>query len=154
MIRCHWAFLFSFFFHHKFKFAPCRLGAERVEATPSVTGSFSTVPEWNIPTKFVSMDLLPQHRNELTRLCQEHEVKSLYLFGSQAQGNAKDDSDIDLLVAFEDIPIDRYTDHYFELHEKLEELFGKPIDLVTVNMLGNPFFIESIESTKQLLYAA
>ena len=114
----------------------------------------AVVPEQNIPAKFVSMDLLSQYRTELTQLCQEHEVQSLYLFGSHAVGNAKNDSDIDLLVAFEDIPIDRYTNHYFELHEKLEKLFGKPIDLLTVNMLGNPYFIESVESTKQLLYAA
>jgi len=100
------------------------------------------------------MDFLQPYRKELFRLCQEHEVKSLHLFGSQAQGRATDSSDIDLLVAFNEMPIDRYTDHYFELHEKLEELFGKPIDLVTVNMLANPYFIEAVENTKQLLYAA
>jgi hypothetical protein len=100
------------------------------------------------------MNLLLQYQEELIRLCQEHEVRSLHLFGSQAKGNANETSDIDLLVAFKDLPIDRYTDHYFELHEKLEKLFGRPIDLVTVNMLGNPYFIQSVESTKQLLYAA
>ncbi|TNF26312.1 MAG: nucleotidyltransferase domain-containing protein [Bacteroidetes bacterium] len=100
------------------------------------------------------MEPLSEYREALTGLCREHEVESLFVFGSQATGHADAGSDIDLLVAFKEMPVDRYTDHYFELHEKLEKLFGKPIDLLTVNMLGNPYFIESVERTKQLLYAA
>lgn len=100
------------------------------------------------------MTLLSKYTDELNKLCQEHEVSSLYVFGSYATGNQNDLSDIDLLVAFKDIPLDRYTDHYFELHEKLEQLFGKPIDLLTVKSLSNPYFIQSVEETKQLLYAA
>jgi predicted nucleotidyltransferase len=100
------------------------------------------------------MTFLSKYTDELNDLCQAHEVSSLYVFGSYATGNQNDLSDIDLLVAFKDIPLDRYTDHYFELHEKLEQLFGKPIDLLTVNSLSNPYFIQSVEETKQLLYAA
>ena len=31
---------------------------------------------------------------------------------------------------------------------------GRKVDLLTENSLSNPYFIESIEETKQLLYAA
>jgi predicted nucleotidyltransferase len=65
-----------------------------------------------------------------------------------------DKSDIDILISFKDISIEKYTDNYFELHYKLEELFNRKIDLLTENSLSNPYFIESIEETKQLLYAA
>jgi len=39
------------------------------------------------------------------------------------------------------------------MHYKLEELFGRKIDLITEKSLSNPCFIESIEETEQLLYA-
>ena len=87
-------------------------------------------------------------------LCEEYDVKSMHLFGSVSTGKFKKSSDIDILVSFKDISIERYTDNYFELHYRLEELFKRKIDLVTVNSLANPFFIESIEETKILLYAA
>jgi predicted nucleotidyltransferase len=87
-------------------------------------------------------------------LCKQYDVKSLYLFGSANTGKFKDSSDIDILVSFKDISVERYTDNYFELHYKFEELFKRKIDLVTVNSLSNPFFIKNIEETKILLYAA
>ena len=87
-------------------------------------------------------------------LCKQYDVKSLYLFGSVSTGKFNKSSDIDVLVSFKDISIERYTDNYFELHYRLEELFKRKIDLVTVNSLSNPFFIKSIEGTKILLYAA
>ena len=50
--------------------------------------------------------------------------------------------------------MDKYTDNYFELHYHLQDLFNRKIDLITENSLSNPYFIESLEETKQLLYAA
>jgi len=50
--------------------------------------------------------------------------------------------------------IEEYTDSSFDPHEDSEKLFERPIDLVTVNSLSNPYFIESVENTKRLLYAA
>jgi len=90
----------------------------------------------------------------IRELCKQYDVKSLYLFGSFSTGKFNKSSDIDILVSFKDITIERYTDNYFELHYRLEKLFNRKIDLVTVNSLANPFFIESIEETKILLYAA
>lgn len=87
-------------------------------------------------------------------LCIQYDVKTLYLFGSVCTGKFDNDSDIDFLISFKDIDVGKYTDNYFELHYKLEELFDRKIDLVTENSLYNPFFIESIEETKQLVYAA
>ena len=89
-----------------------------------------------------------------TALCQQYDVKTMHLFGSACTEAFGSDSDIDILISFEDISIERYTDNYFNLHYALEELLGRKVDLLTENSLSNPFFIESIEETKQLLYAA
>jgi uncharacterized protein len=98
--------------------------------------------------------LLKDKLNDLKKLCQDYDVKTLYVFGSVCTNKFTDKSDIDILVSFKDISIEKYTDNYFDLHYKLEELFNRKIDLLTENSLSNPYFIESIEETKQLLYAA
>ena len=50
--------------------------------------------------------------------------------------------------------IEQYADNYFELHYKLEDLFGRNIDLLTDQSFLNPYFIKGIEQTKQLIYTA
>ncbi len=55
-------------------------------------------------------------------------VKQLALFGSCARGTHDERSDIDILVGF-DGPAD--SKRYFGVLFYLEDLFGKPVDLVT-----------------------
>jgi uncharacterized protein len=98
--------------------------------------------------------LLKGKLNEIVKLCQEYDVKTLYVFGSVGTDQFNDNSDMDFLISFKDISIEKYTDNYFEIHYKLEDLFNRKIDLLTENSLSNPYLIESIEETKQLLYAA
>jgi len=45
-----------------------------------------------------------------------------------------------------------YADNYFDLAEKLENLLKKPIDLITLQSLKNPYFIESVDKSKKLIY--
>ena len=98
--------------------------------------------------------LIKDKLDDLKKLCQNYDVKTLHVFGSVCTHKFNDKSDIDILISFKDISVEKYTDNYFELHYKLEELFNRKIDLLTENSLSNPYFIESIEETKQLLYAA
>jgi uncharacterized protein len=91
---------------------------------------------------------------ELRQICMEYDVKTMYVFGSVCTDRFNKSSDIDILISFKEISIEKYTNNYFELHYKLEDLFNRKIDLLTENSLSNPYFIESIEETKQLLYAA
>jgi predicted nucleotidyltransferase len=100
------------------------------------------------------LNLIENKKIELQRLCEQYDIKSMYVFGSAVTSDFNESSDIDILISFKDIPYDKYTDNYFELHEKLQELFSRKVDLVTERSLSNPYFIESLERTKQLLYAA
>lgn len=92
-------------------------------------------------------------RAELARLCRGHHVRKLDLFGSAATGNAKPGSDLDFLVEFEPLR-EGYANNYFDLRESLERLFGRPVDLVVANAIRNPFFRQSIEKSRTVLYAA
>ncbi len=54
-------------------------------------------------------------------------MRSLDLFGSVARGEARPDSDVDLLVEFER-PIGLF--HFFRVQRRLEEILGNRVDLV------------------------
>ena len=58
--------------------------------------------------------LLLDNMKDIKALCERYDVKSLYVFGSACSQDFSKESDIDILIAFKDIPIDQYTDHYFE----------------------------------------
>lgn len=80
-------------------------------------------------------------------------VKSLYVFGSAVSNNFTTESDVDFLISFkDDISTEEYTNSYFELHYKLREILNRNIDLITEKALSNPFFIKSINETKELIY--
>lgn len=61
-------------------------------------------------------------------LKRRYAVKSLAIFGSAARDALSETSDVDLLVEFETAP---GFDRYFDLKFFLEELIGRPVDLVT-----------------------
>ena len=109
-------------------------------------GSYKSLPK--------GLELVLKNREELIQLCKKHQLKSLFIFGSSLEENFSDTSDIDFLVEFKELPFDLYTDHYFNLHEELESLLGRKIDLVTVNSLANKYFKEKVLSSRKLLYAA
>jgi hypothetical protein len=71
------------------------------------------------------LELLQRHRDECL---QRYGARHLALFGSAARDELREDSDIDVLVDF-DGPAT--YDGYFNLKTYLEELLGRPVDLVT-----------------------
>ena len=99
--------------------------------------------------------ILENKINDLKNICLSLDVKRLYAFGSVVSDKFRDDSDIDFLISFaENLTIEQYTDNYFALQYKLRELFKRKIDIVTERTLSNPYFIESIDETKELIYEA
>lgn len=100
-------------------------------------------------------DILENKISDLKAICLLLGVKKLYAFGSVVSDDFRDDSDIDFLISFADnLSIEQYTDNYFKLQYKLREMFRRKIDLVTERTLSNPYFIESIDETKELIYEA
>ena len=63
-------------------------------------------------------------------------VKSLALFGSVVRGEARPDSDVDLLVEF-DRPVGLFG--LIALQQRLEDLLGCPVDLGTPDSLKDRF---------------
>ena len=46
------------------------------------------------------------------------------------------------------------ADRYLGLLTDLEDLFGRPVDLVMTAAVKNPYFLRQIQSSRTLLYAA
>ena len=63
-------------------------------------------------------------------------VRRLALFGSVIRGEARPDSDVDLLVEF--APEQKSFDRFMALSDLLERILGHPVELVTIESLS-PF---------------
>lgn len=98
------------------------------------------------------MKELNSHIDEIKRLCSSNNVKFLFAFGSVITDQYNDDSDIDLLVDFQDNDPLSYSEHYFNLKLQLEKILKKPIDLLEFKSLKNPYLKERIEKNKIQLY--
>jgi predicted nucleotidyltransferase len=61
------------------------------------------------------------------RLFTEYPIKSMAIFGSYARGEPSDDSDVDILVEFDD----KIGIRFIDLAEEIEELLGDKVDLVS-----------------------
>ncbi|MDQ4074673.1 MAG: nucleotidyltransferase family protein [Chloroflexota bacterium] len=94
-----------------------------------------------------------QTKKEILSLLQEYQVhlerfgvKRCGLFGSFARREQRPDSDIDLLVEFE---LGRKTfDNFMNLAFFLEELFGRPVQVVTREALSpyvGPYILREVE---------
>ena len=95
------------------------------------------------------------YQSELAQLCLKFHVRRLELFGSAVSGEFNSEfSDLDFLVEFESLPEGEYADTFFGFKQALESLFGIPVDLVIPSAIRNPYFRQSVEKCKALLYAA
>jgi predicted nucleotidyltransferase len=80
-------------------------------------------------TRAELLALLAQHKPVLA---ERFGVTRLALFGSFARGTAREDSDVDVLVRFDRPPS---PDAYFGTQFYLEDLLGRPVDLVSETAL-------------------
>ncbi len=98
------------------------------------------------------MNKLEAYHSEITKLCKSHKVNSLYAFGSVLTNDFDEESDIDLIVDFQQIPIENYADNYFDFKFSLQEILKRPIDLLEEKAIKNPYFLNNINRSKQLIY--
>lgn len=96
--------------------------------------------------------LISDNIDRIKTLCLAYNVKSLFAFGSVCTDRFDDKSDVDLLISFNPMDYGDYADAYYDLADKFEILFQRPVDLVTDKSLSNPYFIDSVNQTKTLLY--
>lgn len=91
-------------------------------------------------------------RNQIQTLCRDLSLLRLDLVGSAAREDFAPDSDVDVLVCFEGD--DGLFGRYFELKERLEEIFGRPVDVIEERAVKNPYFKRAVQKDRIRIYGA
>jgi predicted nucleotidyltransferase len=100
----------------------------------------------------VMHSIIVNNIDKIRTVCDQHHVQSLFAFGSVCTDKFNDASDIDLLISFKPLDFGDYADNYFQTADLFEQIFRRPVDLVTEKSLKNPYFIYSVNQTKTPLY--
>jgi uncharacterized protein len=98
------------------------------------------------------MDRLASYTSDISKLCEDHKVKSLYAFGSVLTEHFNKDSDIDLIVDFSNIDVADYVDNYYDFKFALQDILKRPVDLLEEKAIKNPYFRQIINQQRQLVY--
>lgn len=83
--------------------------------------------------------------------CQQWRVVELSLFGSVLRDDFRPDSDVDVLVVFEDGAPWTYWD-WGAMSDQLSAIFGRPVDLVEKRSVRNPYRRKHILSNRQVIH--
>jgi len=94
------------------------------------------------------MTKLNEIQRSVSEIAQKYNLKSVFLFGSYARGDATEGSDLDFRVDGGNI---RTMFDVSALRLDLEEALGHPVDLVLTKNMRNSFY-QSIKGEEVLLY--
>jgi len=92
---------------------------------------------------------LPQDKIE--DFCRRHHIQKLAVFGSVLHGDARPDSDLDVLVEFAPGHVPGLA--FFGMEQELSEMLGRKVDLNTPQFLS-PYFRDRALAEAQVQYAA
>jgi predicted nucleotidyltransferase len=85
--------------------------------------------------------------------CRRWKVREFALFGSVIRDDFRPDSDVDVLVTFDEGARHSLFD-LGEMNMELEAMFGRRVDLVQKEAIDNPFRRRHILANHQVVYAA
>lgn len=90
--------------------------------------------------------------SEIEGFCQKHHIQRLALFGSAIRDDFGPESDIDVLVEFEDGHVPGLN--FFAIQDELTEILGRRVDLNTAGFLNSDFRGRVVAESRTLYAAA
>lgn len=99
------------------------------------------------------MNLINRHIDQIIKICSDHHVEQLFIFGSVKTEKFNDQSDVDILIQFSHLinPLE-YFNNYMDFKEKLESLLNREVDIVENQAVKNPIFRKILDRDKVLIY--
>nr|WP_287493457.1 nucleotidyltransferase domain-containing protein [Candidatus Brachybacter algidus] len=92
------------------------------------------------------MNSIKEKAKEFITLCENHDVKTLYAFGSSVNKNFKEESsDIDLLIELNTLDPILRGELLIDIWDKFETFFQRKVDLLTFNSIKNPIVRKNID---------
>jgi uncharacterized protein len=85
--------------------------------------------------------------------CRKWRVREFSLFGSILRRDFRPDSDVDVLLVFEDGGSPT-LEPWIDMREELCQIFGREVDVIEKRRLKNPFRRHHILTNRRVLYAA
>ena len=89
-------------------------------------------------------------KDAVEKVGKKYGIKSAYLFGSYARGEANEDSDVDIIIDRGEIRGMQLSGFRLDL---IDELGGVEVDVLTTKSV-RPKFFEFIKNDRKLLYGA
>ncbi len=92
--------------------------------------------------------------DDIARFCERWHIAEMSVFGSALRSDFRSDSDIDVLIEFENGKVPGLA--YVRMANEIEKMFGRPVDLVTrfaVERSKNPFRRKEILGTAKVIHA-
>ncbi len=86
----------------------------------------------------------------LADFCRRHHIRRLAFFGSVLRDDFGPESDVDVLVEFEDSHVPGLA--FFTIQDELSALLGRPVDLHTPQFLS-PYFRDDVLREAEVPYA-
>ena len=93
---------------------------------------------------------IEQFRQRIQKICRDLSLERLDIVGSAAREDFSADSDVDVLVNFG--KDEGLFSRYFDLKERLEEIFERPVDVIEERAVKNPYFKRMIEKDRIKIY--
>ena len=98
-----------------------------------------------------SQTKVPLPADKIADFCRHHHIRKLAVFGSVLHGDARPDSDLDVLVEFEPGHVPGLA--FFGMELELSELLGRKVDLNTPQFLS-PYFRDEVLAEAEVQYGA
>jgi predicted nucleotidyltransferase len=90
-------------------------------------------------------------KDKTAAFCRRHYIRKLSVFGSVLHGDARPDSDLDVLVEFDSGHVPGLA--FFGMEQELSELLGRKVDLNMPQFLS-PYFRDVVLAEAEVQYAA
>lgn len=131
-----------------------RLSANKSRTSLSCKPAVTANTIWQIDFNelHLSMKIDEPKIEQIQKLCKSNKVKFLFAFGSVTRDDFSESSDIDLVVDFDEKDPFKYTDLYFNLKSKLEEILKRQVDLLEERAIKNRIFRQQLDNTKVKIY--
>jgi len=90
---------------------------------------------------------------KIADFCRRWKIKEMAVFGSALGDDFRPDSDVDVLVVFDESAEWSLFDH-IHAEDELKQLIGRKVDLVEKKAIRNPFRRHHILNNSEVIYAA
>ncbi len=92
-------------------------------------------------------------RARIEEFCRTWHITEFALFGSVLRDDFRGDSDVDVLVTFQE-GFRPSLDGWLDMEDDLAAAFGRKVDLVEKSRIENPFIRRHVLHHHEVLYAA